>query len=231
VTWRSAIRRGRRWKLAFFLVAGFGVAGIAAWLVFGSSLFAVRSVRVLGTTALVPRSEVLAAADIAQGTPLVLVNTAAAAGRIDRITDIQSARVTRDWPDRIVITVLARTPALAVPEPGGFELVDPAGVIVQQVRHRPAGLPEFTPAGPVPGNPALRAAADVVRQLPWWLARRVAEVTVPTPDAVTLHLSGGITVEWGTAGLAAQKARVLTILMRTHARFYDVSAPGAAATS
>jgi cell division protein FtsQ len=76
----------------------------------------------------------------------------------------------------------------------------------------------------------VRAAAGVLRELPPGIARRVTSVTVPTLDAVTLRLSGGLTVDWGSPGLAAQKARVLAILMRTRARSYDVSAPGSATT-
>ncbi len=76
----------------------------------------------------------------------------------------------------------------------------------------------------------MRAAAAVLRQLPPWIARRLKAVTVPALDAVTLELYGGVTVDWGSSGQAAQKARVLAILMHTHARSYDVSAPGTAAT-
>jgi len=158
------------------------------------------------------------------------VNTGAVASRVDRITQVQSARVTRSWPDRVVITVQERKAALAVPVTGGFDLVDPSGVVVRQVTKQPRRLPRFVPAGPLPGNPGVRAAASVLRELPRALAGRVTSLTAATPDAVTLHLSGGVTVDWGSPSLAAQKARVLAILMRTHARSYDVSAPGSAAT-
>jgi cell division protein FtsQ len=173
---------------------------------------------------------VLAAAGIPGGLPLIRLNTGAVASRVDRITQVQSAQVTRSWPDGVVIAVQERQPALAVPVTGGFDLVDPSGVVVQQVKKQPRRLPRFIPAGPLPGNPGLRAAASVLRELPRPIARRVTSVTAPTPNAVALHLSRGVTVDWGSPGLAAQKARVLAILMRTHARSYDVSAPGSATT-
>jgi cell division protein FtsQ len=227
---KAGARRGRsRYRAAFFALAAAALIAAAVWVLYGSRLLVVRSIEVTGTH-LVPKSEVLAAAGIPDGLPLMRVNTGAVASRVDRITRVQSAQVTKSWPDGVVITIRERTPALAVPVAGGFDLVDPSGVVVQQVTKQPRRLPQFVPTGSLPGNAGVRAAASVVRELPRALAGRVTSVTVPTPDAVTLHLSGGVTVDWGGPGLAAQKARVLAILMHTHARSYDVSAPGSATT-
>jgi cell division protein FtsQ len=207
-----------------------GIVAAGGWLLYGSRFLAVRAVSVTGTS-LVPKSEVLAVAGIPVGQPLIRVDTAAVAGRIERIPQVQSVQVSRQWPDGVLIAVRERHPALAVPlAGGGFALVDASGVVVRQVRGQPAAMPRFVASGPLPGNPAIRAAASVLRQLPPGIAGRVRSVTVPTPDAVTLHLSGRVTVDWGSTGQAAQKARVLAILMHTRARFYDVSAPGTAAT-
>jgi cell division protein FtsQ len=215
--------------VAFFALAAAALIAAAVWALFGSRLLIVRSVEVTGTH-LVPESQVLAAAGIPRGLPLIRVNTGAVASRVERITQVQSAQVTRSWPDRVVIAVRERKPALAVPVAGGFDLVDPSGVVVQQVTKQPRGMPQFVPAGPLPGNPGARAAASVLRELPPAIARRVRSVAVPTLNAITLRLSGGVTIDWGSPGQAARKARVLAILMRTHARSYDVSAPGSAAT-
>jgi cell division protein FtsQ len=178
------------YRTAFFLLAAAGIVAVGAWLLLGSRFLAVRSVQVTGTH-LVPRSEVLAAAAIPQGQPLIRVDTGAAASRIERIPQVQSAQVSRQWPDGVLITIRERTPALAVPlVGGGFALVDASGVVVRQVKAQPPGIPRFIPAGPLPGNPGVRAAATVLRQLPPAIARRVVLVTVPTLDAVTLRLSG-----------------------------------------
>ena len=227
---QMAARRGRSlYQAAFFALAVAALIAAGVWVLFGSRLLVVRSIEVTGTH-LVPKSEVLAAAGIPRGLPLIRVNTGAVVSRVDRITQVQSAQVTRSWPDGVVITMQERKSALAVPVTGGFDLVDPSGVVVQQVKKQPRRLPQFIPVGPLPGNPGVQAAASVLRELPRSIARRVTSVTVPTPDAVTLHLTRGVTVDWGSPGLAAQKARVLAILMRTHARSYDVSAPGSATT-
>jgi hypothetical protein len=47
---------------------------------------------------------------------------------------------------------------------------------------------------------------------------------------VSLQLANGVVIVWGDSSRAAEKARELTLLMRTHARRYDVSAPGTAVT-
>ncbi len=221
------------WRAAFLALATAGVIGAAVWLLFGSRLLVVRSVIITGTH-LVPRSEVLAAAGVEPGTPLIRVNTARVAARIDAISQVRSALVRRSWPDRLVIVVRERTAALALTAPGGgYDLVDPDGVVVQWTASRPADLPLYPTAAPVAalrGDPDLAASAAVLGELPAWLRHSVAAVTAPDPDQVTLRLAGGVTVLWGGTDRAGAKATELTVLMRTHMRYYDVSAQGSVLT-
>ena len=217
------------WRTAFFGLAAAGLIGMVGWVLLGSRLLVVHSVGVTGTH-LVPDSQVVAAAHVPIGLPLMRVDTAAVARRVERITQVRSATVSRDWPDRLVITVVERKPAVAVPAGTGYDVVDQAGVILEQLAGRPAGLPRFVPVGALSGNPGLHAAASVMHSLPASIAHRVRSVTAPTADAVTLHMAGGVTVDWGSTGLTAQKERVLSILLHTHAHYYDVSAPGTAVT-
>jgi cell division protein FtsQ len=222
----------RPWRVVFFALALTGVLAAGVWALFGSRLLAVRSVVVTGTH-LIPQSQVLDAAGIQLGTPLIRVNTAEVAARVETITQVLSAQVSRSWPDRVVIAVHERTPALAVPGPGsGFDLIDSRGVVVQWVASQPFGLPVFQSAtGTVlRGNPDVSAAAAVLAELPSSLRVTVLSVTAPSPDQVTLGLTGGVTVLWGGTSGARAKAEELTILLTTHARYYDVSAPGTALT-
>jgi len=144
-------------------------------------------------------------------------------------------RVTKAWPDRVVIAVRERTSALAVALPGGgFDLIDANGVIVQSAATRPAGLPIYTTtaaASSLRGDPDVAAAAAVLSGLPASLRSSVTSVIVPSPDQVTLSLDSGVTVVWGGADDAAAKAKELAILMQTHARSYDVSSPATAVTN
>lgn len=228
----NAAYKGRvvhSWRVAFFALALAGLAGFAAWALLGSQLLAVRSVVVSGTH-LVPASEVLSVAGVEPGTPLIRVNTGQVAARVDTIRQVRSAQVTRSWPDRVVIVVRERTPAVAVPAPGGgFDLVDATGVVVLWSGTRPADLPLFPATAPVTllrGDPDLGAAAAVLGELPDRVRRSVESVTAPSADQVTLQLAGGITVVWGSAGGASAKSEELSVLMRTHSHYYDVSAQG-----
>ena len=71
----------------------------------------------------------------------------------------------------------------------------------------------------------------MLAELPAQLRRSVASITAPSPDQVTLDLSNGVTILWGSAGDGPAKAKELALLMRTHARYYDVSAPGTVMTN
>ena len=216
--------------MALCALAAVGLVAAAVWVLFGSPLLVVRSVTVSGTH-LVPRSEVVAASGVQPGTPLIRVNTARAAARIVAIPQVRSVQVTRSWPNRLVIVVRERTPELALPAygGGGYDLADADGVVLQRVTRRPADLPLYPTVasqGALRGDPDLAAAAAVLAELPAQVRRSVISVTAPQPDQVTLRLAGGITVLWGGTGRARVKARELTVLMRQHLHYYDVSAPG-----
>jgi cell division protein FtsQ len=227
--------KGDPWKTAFFGVMAVAIVAGAGWALLGSSLLVVRSVQAAGT-ALVPRSGILRAAGIRIGTPLIRVNTGQVARRVEQIAQIQSARVTRDWPDRVTIVVRDRTPALAVAASGRYALVDQSGVVVRWVAARPPGMPLLAdpPAGSTAGlrgDAAVRAAVTVLRQVPASLRRRIRAVRAPAADAVTLDLRGRIVVLWGGTDRSAAKAAELAALMRSHATNYDVSDPDTAVTS
>ena len=227
----SPARTRTPWRAAFFALAGLAIIAGMAWALLGSRLLVVRSVVVAGTR-VVPRSEILAAAGVPLGTPLIRVNTTLVARRVDAIRQVESAQVTEAWPDRLVITVHERTAVVALPAAGGYDLLDRSGVVVSWSA-RPPAVPVYLSRQPVAalrGAPDLAAASAVLAELPSWLSRSVAEVAAPAQDEVTLHLRDGATVVWGGADQAGVKARELAILMREAARYYDVSVPGTVVT-
>ena len=243
---RSARRLGRTrrspWRAAFFGVIAVGVLVGVSYTFLGPKVLVVRSVVVSGTH-LVPASQVRAAAGIPLGEPLLRVNTAAAARRVEAITQVRSARVSKSWPDRILITVQERTPVLAVAGPGaagstsaaggGYDLIDASGVIVRTAQAKPRGMAVFWSSVPVTalqGSPSVAAAAAVLREVPASIGRSVVVVSASSPQNVTLGLSDGITIVWGSTARATAKAAELSALMRTHEHYYDVSSPGTAVT-
>jgi cell division protein FtsQ len=215
-------------KALLFALAGAGIVAVMAWALLGSRLLVVRSVQVVGAGRTVSAAEVLAAAHVRHGLPLIRVNTGAIARQVEQLRQVQYAQVSRDWPSTVVITVQPRTPLFAVRVPGGYALVDRFGVSVSNVAAQP-GLPLLTVASAtvsLRGNPAVQAAALVLRELPPRVARQVRSVSAISPSDVSVTLAGGAVVVWGDTGRAGEKARELTLLMRRHARSYDVSGPG-----
>jgi cell division protein FtsQ len=238
---RLASAGGRRrdlWKAAFIALAAVALIAGVAWALLGSSFLVVRSVRTAGSQ--VPRTAVLAAAGIRLGTPLIRIDAGAVAHRVEQITQVQSAKVTVSWPDAVVIWTKRRTAAFTMRAGSGFDLVDSYGVVLRWSATRPAGLIALQPAttlaaasdqrGQLRHEPAVVAAGAVVRNLPAWLRDRVSTVRAGGPGDVVLILRGGIQVRWGSQGNGSEKAATMAILLRTKARYYDVSDPATAVT-
>jgi cell division protein FtsQ len=233
---RAVSPANQRWRAVFFTLMAIAIVAGVGWALLESRFFVVRGVEVTGTHLVTP-AEVRSAADIPAGLPLIKVNGASVARRVDQIRQVQSAQVSREWPDRVLITVTERTPALAIPGSSGYQLIDKYGVVVETVSEQPLDMPILDlPAGSAQppalrGSPAVYAAAVVVRELPRYLARSLVSVQAPSATEVTLRLRHGVSIIWGGTDRAAEKAKELAVLMRTHARSYDVSAPGTAVTS
>jgi cell division protein FtsQ len=222
-------RRSFPWKAAFFVVAAGALVAGAAWALLGSSLLVVRSIQLAGAGR-IPRQQVLAAARISIGTPLIRVDTGAVARRVAGITQVQSAQVRRSWPDAIVITVVPRTPVFAVRTGHRYDVIDSYGVILGQVSRPDARLvmlkSSARPAA-LRGSAAVLAAGTVVRRLPAWLRHRLAAVRT-AGSAVILILRNGVTVAWGGPDRERAKAEEVAVLLRTRATYYDVSDPQSA---
>lgn len=238
-------RRARTpWRAAFFALAGLGIVAGVAWALLGSRLLVVRSVTVTGTH-LVTQAQVTAAADVPLGTSLVSLDTGKIARRVEGIRQVASATVVKDWPDHLAITVRERVPVVAVRMAGGgYDLVDPTGVIVRWSKTKPARMPVYLtplPGSQLRGDPGLATAAAVLAELSPALSAQVADVgvvqalsgpgvTAAEAYQVLLTLKDHKTVLWGGTDRAAAKNRELAILMRGSATYFDVSAPGTAVT-
>jgi len=232
VTARAARRRPSG-KAVLFAVLGVAILAGMAWALLGPRLLVVRSVKVIGAGRAVSAAQVLAAAHVPGGLPLIRVDTGAIARQVEQIRQVQDAEVSKDWPSTVVITVTPRTPVFAVRVAGGYALVDRFGVSIRDVASQPAGLPLLnlsSPAAALGGNPAVRAAAVVLTELPPQIARKVRDVSATSSSDVSLTLANGSVVVWGSTAQAKQKAKELTVLMHRHARSYDVSGSGTAVT-
>ncbi len=230
---RAAERvRARRWsrlRTLLVLLALLVLIGVATWVLLGSRLFGVSSVVVSGTSR-VGVVQVTDLAAIPSGTPLARVDTAVVAARVERLPAVRSVDVRRDWPRTVRIVVHERVPAAVRARGSGFVLVDRTGVVFDEVDRRPDGLPLVS--APVDaGAPALRAALDVLDAVPAGVRSKVRSVRATDPEDVTLRLTRGRTVVWGSTDRSARKGAVLAVLMtRKAAKVIDVSTPDAPVT-
>ncbi|MCX3063212.1 FtsQ-type POTRA domain-containing protein [Streptomyces sp. GXMU-J5] len=221
-----------------------GAGGI--WLLYGSPWLRVERVRTSGTQVLTP-GQVREAADVPVGAPLISVDTGAIEDRLRRkLPRIDSVDVVRSWPHGIGLKVTERKPVLiadSTENAGKFVEVDAKGVRFATVGKAPAGVPRLELAPDRSGAAAslrrfgpdrlVREAVRIAGRLPKAVARDTRSVKVRSYDDISLELTGGRTVDWGSSEKSERKAIALTALMKAapKAHHFDVSVPTAPASS
>lgn len=222
---RARARRRPDWGLLGRVAAAALVLAVAAWMVLGSSVLAVRTITVTGTERL-PVEAVRELAVASHGRPLARVDVRAIEDDVRRLPPVRSVDVRRAWPSTLRVEVTERVPVAALPAAGGgFDLVDGEGVVLGTEPKAPSEVPVLQVDVAKAGAGTVREAEQVLRALPADLRERVTKVAASSRDSVTLTLDGGATVLWGSADDSARKVEVLTVLLSTKAKVYDVSAP------
>ncbi|MEV4439831.1 FtsQ-type POTRA domain-containing protein [Streptomyces sp. NPDC049577] len=235
---RSPLSRRRRLVL---WAAAAAAAGAAAWWTFyGSDWLCVTRVSVSGTVVLTP-GEVRSAADVPLGEPLAGVDTDAIAGRLrERLPRIESVAVERSWPHAISLKVTERQPKLLLQKGGKYLEIDSEGVRFATVGQPPPGVPRLVME--TQDSPSTRRfgpgrleqeGARVAASLPPAVRKDTAVVRVRSYDGISVELTGGRTIVWGSGERGEEKARTLTALLKAAptAKHFDVSAPSAPAAS
>ncbi|MEV3853582.1 FtsQ-type POTRA domain-containing protein [Streptomyces sp. NPDC050095] len=240
---RFRVPRVRTLVVTGVLLVLIGAGG--TWLLYGSQWLRLERVTVSGTDVLTP-DQVHEAAAAPVGAPMISVDTDAIADRLRRkLPRIDSVDVVRSWPHGIGLKVTERKPVLIVEDGGNsgkFVEVDHDGVRFATVDKAPKAVPrlELTPDqtgaaaslrrfGP---DRLTREAVRVAGQLPKAVARDTRTVKVRSYDEISLELTGGRVVVWGSGEKGDMKARVLVALMKAapKARHFDVSVPTAPAS-
>jgi cell division protein FtsQ len=221
---RQWARRWLAWRRVLLAVVALATVAGLLWLVFFSSVLAVKGVRVEGTAVLDPR-EVRVAAAVPTGAPLATVDLEEVSARVQGLAPVLDVDVSRAWPDRVRIDVTERVAVAVVNQAGVLRGVDENGVMFRRFPSRPPSLPLLLIAARTDAD-ALAEAARVVEVLPATLADRVRHVSVSTVDTISLRLRSGQTVRWGSADESELKAEVLAVLLEQKATTYDVSVPG-----
>lgn len=216
--------RRRRTLIALGIVGLVVVlAATAGWLVYFSSAFSVRQVTVTGTRELSP-AQIREAAQVPIGQPLIRQDLTVFAQRTAQLPEVSEAQVTRDWPGTVAIVVVERQPLLAVQQPDGYAIVDQHGVAYAMRGSIPKGVLR---ADVNPDDVALLTEVGVVvSALPAGFKAKVDKIAAIDRDDITLKLSSGQTVNWGSADQSALKADVTTALLKHKPQTsIDVSSP------
>jgi len=219
-------RNAGRWRrVRLVVLALLVVAAVSAsvWVVFFSSYVTARDVSVTGTSSLADR-RIERAADVPPGTPLARLDLGAIRSRVEGITSVKSAEVSRSWPHTVHIAVTERSPVAVINLGNGLEALDQDGALFGHYAARPKRLPLVT-APPDVAEEALAEGGRVIGSLPAEIAGRVDTVEIASVDKIQLVLGNGRRVLWGSADDSGQKAEVLAVLLRRPGQQIDVSVP------
>lgn len=228
---RRFTRRARNRRVAVAAVGGLLVTLVALVVVaVYSPILALRTITVDGTSR-IDAAEVHAAVDRQLGTPLALLDFGAITRDLTAFPLIRSYVTEIVPPGTLLIHITERAPVGSVKVGGMFNLVDPAGIVLQQSAERIPGVPVLNlPGGDITG-PAFTSMVAVLLALPPELLAQVDSVSASTRDDVSLVLAGvGQGVTWGNADESVRKATLLASLIRqtdpAQPGVFDVSAPG-----
>jgi cell division protein FtsQ len=192
-----------------------------------SPLFAVEKITVLGATTL-DAGAVEAALAEQVGTPLALVDSSEVKAALLAFPLIETYALEAKPPHDLTVRIVERTPVGVVRSDAGYTLVDAAGVALATTSDQPAGQPLLEIDGGT-DSVAFESAGLVVRSVPAELRALLTGVSATTADDVTLTLSSGLTVVWGSSEDSPMKSEVLTktLLSNPEASTIDVTSPHA----
>jgi cell division protein FtsQ len=218
--YQASKRRRKIWLIV--LPALVILAGVLIWLVWFSSVFAVKEVQVVDSAGQILSADQIAqvqgAANIPLNQPIARLDTDTAAQAVANLPWVSSVEVRRGWPNEVVVALDLRIPLARVKGPGPSQGVDAQGIVFDSLNL--AGLPLIEATGA-----PLISAVEVVVNLPENLAQKVVRIRAESIDSIELDLKSGSIVRWGSADEPEFKAAVLDALLLRRAQIYDVSAP------
>jgi cell division protein FtsQ len=234
---------GRLRKPWVWVVVGVGVLALLVTALRFTPYFAVSEVKVSGNEQ-VTSDEVLAAADVSDGAPLLTAPLSTIEERVESLDAVADARAVRDWPNTLKIVVRERRPVGFVTTSTGVGLIGSDGLIYRHDERTPEDLPRL-PSPPIDDvgarystqlDAAGVAAFNVAVALPQALQRSVESVDAADERSVTLTFDDGVVVRWGSSGESDEKSGVVGVMRQragwaTRFTVVDVSSPDAPALS
>lgn len=217
--------RRRRW-----FVAGGAVLGLALFVVVGvfTPIMAVKDIQLQGVHS-VDAEALQVALSRFEGVPLALVSDQDVHRAIEPFPLVQRYSIERIPPHTLIVHIEERMAVIAMEREGGFDLFDPAGVLLGRVAERPVGVPLGSPELTDTASPAFLAASSVIRDMPEDLRQLLVSVQASNAQDVNFELSNGTQVLWGESKESQRKSVVLRSMLASIGApgLIDVSAPEA----
>ena len=219
-------RKFKRIALAVLIVT---LLGVVVWLIWFSSVLAVRSVEVEGLTTL-KEARVLQVAQVPEGEPLARVDLARIETQVAALERVSEVKVSRSWPRTISIDVIERKAIVWSSVNGRIRGIDRSGIDFRSYGKAPADLIEAT----ITVNDAdqrldttqsVAAVADLISTKDPDLRKQVQSIHAASKDSIEIDLTKGRTIAWGSHAKGGRKLEVLRSLLGIKAARYDVSAP------
>jgi cell division protein FtsQ len=217
-------RIGRTRALVVIAAVAVLVAAVSVWVIAVSPVFGANSVTVRGARH-VSAAQVRVAAAIRHRAPLVRLDTAAVARRVEALPDVASATVRTRYPSSVLITVTERVAVGYLAVGRTYVLVDKTGSQYRRLEATPRALPLFVVPAGADAKAAGQAVATVAASLSPELLAKTASVQAFDATAITLLLADGRVVRWGSADRSADKARILPVLLSQPGSTFDVTDP------
>lgn len=212
---REKLKKVRWFKWAAVVVV-FGVAVIA---ILASPLFSIRDVQVEG--AVYTSSESIdAATDLIEGDSYFTLDTNGASNILKDDPWVEDVRISKHFPDSVVIEIDERVPVVwYVGEDNKARVVDAEGRIITVLEGWPTDYLQVTGVGPSLAAGAVtdvgyRAAAQTVIALPDELRRLVVSLELSPGGELSMTLSSGTVVRFGTPTDLQNKLVSVVVLLR-----------------
>ena len=221
--------RRHRWLRIVLVVLAVVLVGVLAWLIWFSSVLAVRSVQIEGQTTL-KAQQVRSTAEVQVGEPLARADLTAIQTRVKTMPRVRLVEVSRSWPRTVTIKITERTAVVWATVEGQVHGIDRFGVDYRRFSKAPDGLVEAKVGATDPERRietlgSVAAIADTLRREDPALNKQVQAIVGSTKDSISLDLTKGRTVTWGSEAEGRRKIEVLKTLLKIDAQGYDVSAP------
>lgn len=224
---REMGRRRLRWLTVVAIVVC--VAG-ATYLLVNSALLDVDHIPVRGAQH-VSAHDVQVASGVHTGDPLLLVDTATVAHRLEKMPWVEHATVTKSMPNTLRIAVTEYEPAAYARVGRDIVLLASNGRALARVKSVPAGVVEIRGVRVAPANGELLSppeAAHLTATLPDALAKQVKAVDVSGVGVSLVLASGGELRLGAPTDIDAKAAAGLAVLAHNGTApfaFIDVSTP------